>query len=97
MDLKRQIFDLLRYIEAENYEGYDPYDGLNSKILNLVPISSKYFKIAWIQFFKLFPINLRKIFLIPKGVNPKGLGLILSSYVNLYKRTKDNIWIEKLK
>ena len=97
MDLKRQIFDLLRYIEAENYEGYDPYDGLNSKILNLVPISSKYFKIAWIQFFKLFPINLRKIFLIPKGVNPKGLGLILSSYVNLYKRTKDNIWIEKAK
>jgi hypothetical protein len=97
MDLKNQIFNLFSYIENENYEGYDPYDGLNSKLLIVFPYLPKYFKIAWIQFFKIFPYNLRKFFLIPKGLNPKGLGLILSSYVNIYKETNDEIWIIKAK
>lgn len=42
-------------------------------------------RLAWIQMFKRNPINLRRIFGIPKGENSKGLGLFLTGYCNLYK------------
>ena len=92
---RKIILNLVDYVENEKYSGYDPYDGLNSKLYNYLPLKSKYIKIAWIQFFKLFPINLRKVFLIDKGINPKGLGLFLSSYVNLHKKDGNKIWLEK--
>ena len=79
------VVEIESKLSADKYLGYDPYDGLNSEILKRIPQFSnyKYFKIAWIQFFKLSKINFRKLFLIDKGINPKGMGLILSSYVNL--------------
>ena len=90
------IFKLIDYIESNEYKGYDPYDGLNSKLLEYLPLPWKYARIAWIQFFKVCPINFRKYFLISKGTNPKGLGLILSSYCNLFKSTQDEAWLKKL-
>ena len=89
------IFKLIDYIESNEYKGYDPYDGLNSKLLEYLPLPWKYARIAWIQFFKVCPINFRKYFLISKGTNPKGLGLILSSYCNLFKSTQDEAWLRK--
>ena len=58
------IFKLIDYIESNEYKGYDPYDGLNSKLLEYLPLPWKYARIAWIQFFKICPINFRKYFLI---------------------------------
>lgn len=83
--VKNAAIDLFEYCEKENYKGWDPYDGLNSKIfkatfLNRIP----FFRLAWIQLFKRNPINLRKIMLIPKGHNSKGIGLFLSAYSKLY-------------
>ena len=75
---------LLEYCEREQFKGWDPYDGLNSKVfkslgLNRVP----FFRLAWIQLFKRNPFNLRRLLLIPKGYNPKGIGLFLSGYSKL--------------
>ena len=75
---------LLEYCEQEHFKGWDPYDGLNSRVfrslgLNRVP----FFRLAWIQLFKRNPFNLRSLFLVPKGYNPKGIGLFLSGYSKL--------------
>ena len=51
-------------------------------------------RLAWIQFFKRSPINFRKIALIEKGYNPKGLGLFLTAYCNLYKVEENQKYIE---
>lgn len=79
---------LKRYCEKEGYKGWDPYDGLTSKIFRRLPLirNSRFFKLAWIQLFKRFPINLRRLFLISKEYNAKGLGLFLTAYCNLYKQ-----------
>lgn len=74
------------YCEAEGYKGWDPYDGLNSKIFKALPLLKKspLCRLVVIQGFKRCPINLRKIALVPKEYNAKGIGLFLSGYCNLY-------------
>lgn len=77
---------LKSYCEKEDFKGWDPYDGLNSKVFQSLPLKkSRLFRLAWIQLFKRNPINLRKLLLVDKGYNPKALGLFLSGYCNLYQ------------
>lgn len=78
---------LENYCEKESFRGYDPFDGLNSQIFNKLPYLKKFglFRLIWIQFFKRSPINFRTIAGIKKEYNPKGLGLFLSGYCNLYQ------------
>ncbi|KAA3657404.1 MAG: delta-aminolevulinic acid dehydratase, partial [Calditrichaeota bacterium] len=93
--LTQLINKLDQIIQKNSYAGYDPFDGLRSALLKIVPLPGVYPKIAWIQFFKKFPINLRPLFLIAKGINPKAMGLFLSGYSSLYKIHKDNHDLEK--
>ena len=83
--IESSFLKLKSYCEAENFVGWDPYDGLNSKTFQALPI--KHWDIArlvWIQGFKRSPINFRKVLLVPKEHNAKGIGLFLSGYCNLY-------------
>lgn len=78
---------LKSYCEAEDFKGWDPYDGLNSRLAQaLLPLKhSAILRLCIIQGFKRCPINLRKLALVPKEYNAKGIGLFLSGYCNLYK------------
>tara|TARA_R110002051_G_scaffold64139_2_gene116768 strand:+ start:15160 stop:16344 length:1185 start_codon:yes stop_codon:yes gene_type:complete len=81
--------NLRAYCEKEQYKGWDPYDGLNSKVFNATPLKKWNFaRLAWIQGFKRSPINFRKLLLVPKQHNSKGLALFLSGYCNLYHIAK---------
>ena len=63
------------YCEKENFKGWDPYDGLNSWVIQKTLLGKlRVFRLAWIQLFKRNPINLRPLFGIKKDYNPKGLG-----------------------
>lgn len=80
-------FQALRsYCEAEQFKGWDPYDGLNSRMFQAIPFAKKsaLCRLIMIQGFKRFPINLRHLALIPKEYNAKGIGLLLQGYCNLY-------------
>ena len=89
--------NLIDYCEKESYKGWDPYDGLNSWVIQKTPLGrSRFFRLAWIQLFKRNPINLRPFFGIRKDYNPKGLGLFLIGYCNLYTKTKKKEYLEKI-
>ncbi|MCD6151515.1 MAG: delta-aminolevulinic acid dehydratase, partial [Deltaproteobacteria bacterium] len=45
----------------------------------------KYGRIAWTQLMRRLPVNLRPLLLVPRGRNPKGLGLFLGGYAKLYR------------
>lgn len=89
---------LRNYCEKEGYKGWDPYDGLNSKVFNSVPFlrNVSLAKLAWIQLFKKSPINLRKVSFISKGYNPKGIALFLAGYCNLYRLEQKRGYIDKI-
>ena len=80
------FLSLKAYCEKEHFKGWDPYDGLNSKLFQALPMlkQSALCRLLMIQGFKRMPINLRTLALIPKGYNAKGIGLFLSGYCNLY-------------
>lgn len=90
---------LKNYCEQQNFKGWDPYDGLNSKIFNAVPVirTSKLFRLVWIQTFKRNPVNLRTPFLIEKDFNPKGIGLFLNAYCNLYHTENRDEYLQNIK
>ena len=81
------LLKLKDYCEREQFKGWDPYDGLNSKLFMSIPglKNNSYYRLAVIQLFKRNPINIRKIALVPKDYNAKGIGLLLQGYCNMYQ------------
>lgn len=98
MNRINKSFDKLKsYCEKENFKGWDPFDGLNSWVIQKTPLGkSRFFRLAWIQFFKRSPVNFRIPFGIKKDVNPKGLGLFLIGYCNLYKTEPNEEYLNKI-
>ena len=89
---------LKNYCENEEFKGWDPYDGLNSRLFNALPVirNNRFCKLSWIQFFRRSPINFRQITGIKKEFNTKGLALFLTSYCNLYKQNQDPSYLHKI-
>jgi hypothetical protein len=83
-DLRKCIQEILSYVEAADYAGYDPYDALNSPVIQRLGGRSKAIRMGATQLLRRCPVNLRPVLGIPKGHNPKGLGLFLESYAGLY-------------
>jgi hypothetical protein len=92
-EIKLGISKLDRWIEEQQYTGWDPYDALNSPILKKLSLNNRRIGQLWIQFMKRNPINVRPLIKVPKGVNPKGMGLLLSSYT---KPKKNNLNLTKI-
>jgi rhamnogalacturonyl hydrolase YesR len=57
---------------------------------------TKYGRIAWTQLFRRLPINFRRLALVPKGHNPKGIGLFLWGYSRLARLNVDSDSKEKI-
>ncbi|MGN1156242.1 MAG: hypothetical protein ACI4TK_08705, partial [Agathobacter sp.] len=94
----RSFSSLKSYCEQEHFKGWDPYDGLNSKVFQAIPFLKKsaLCRLIVIQGFKRCPINLRKLALVPKEYNAKGIGLFLSGYCNLYNAVEKHPEWKKL-
>ena len=94
---KKSFSKLKKYCENQDFKGWDPYDGLNSWVIQKTPLgNSRFFRLVWIQFFKRSPINLRPLFSIKKDYNPKGLGLFLIGYCNLYAIYSKKKYLDKI-
>lgn len=84
--VRKTIQDLLNYCHKNNWAGYDPYDGLNSRLFRAMPfLEKKLPRLAFIQLVKRLPINLRPLLLISPEPNPKGLAVFSSALLNLAK------------
>lgn len=88
---------LRRYCEREGFRGWDPYDGLNSRVFRALPLlkRSALCRLVVIQGFKRCPVNLRPLALVPKEYNAKGIGLFLSGYCNLLRAVRSRPALEK--
>ena len=97
-EVQDSLSRLQSYCMQEDFKGYDPYDGLTSSFFQSIPFisSNRVSRLAWIQFFKRSTINFRSLLGIRKDYNPKGLGLFLSGYCNLYQKEPLQEYIDKI-
>ena len=67
--IKNSFNKLKDYCESEDFKGWDPYDGLNSKLFKAFKLDKvQFFRLAWIQLFKRNPVNLRTVTMVPKVI-----------------------------
>jgi len=85
-DVLDVIRRLLRYCEAHEWSGIEPYDALNSHLFAEGGLfDHKLCRLVATQLLKRSPINLRAILKVKPSTNPKALGLFLTSLVRLEK------------
>ena len=86
-------FRLLKeYCENEGFKGWDPYDGLNSKVFQALPFLKKsaICRLVVIQGFKRCPVNLRRLALVPKDIMPRASGFsfpVTATYIMRLRQT----------
>lgn len=84
MTLQNSVLKLEHHARARQYRGYDPYDALRSPLFKLPGLNSgKWVRYAAQKFVKRFPLNIRPLLLVPKGINPVTLGLFIQGYAYL--------------
>jgi len=80
------LIKLLDYCRENNWEGYDPYDALNSEIVKFLPfLDFRLSRLVLTQMLKRSPINFRPLLRIPKIQNPKAIALFLMAFIKLSK------------
>lgn len=86
------------YLQAEHgdFAGYDPFDGLNSKLFDWFPkLKRGIFGLAWTQFHKRSLINFRPLCGVPARRNPKGVALFISGMLLQYEASGDRALLLK--
>jgi hypothetical protein len=96
--IEASFLSLKSFCEAEGFKGYDPYDGLNSRLFQRLPFlpKNRFARLVWIQFFKRNPVNLRPLVGIEKDYNPKAMGIFLSGYCQLYRIEKKEEYLRQM-
>lgn len=93
--VENSILSLYRYVKENGWEGYDPYDGLNSKFTSRISSRSKWIRVFFVQLNKSLPLNIRSILRIKKGIHIKGMGLFASAFLKLFRIFGDVDFLEE--
>ncbi len=89
IDFKTAHRDLWKWCRAQGFAGYDPYDALNSRLFQAIPLKdSPTARLAWTQFHKRSPINFRSLVRVPRERNSKAIALFALAALADYRRTK---------
>jgi hypothetical protein len=96
MNIASCLDSLMAYVEAADYAGYDPYDALNSPLIQRLGARNKWVRIGATHLVRRSPVNLRPLLGIRKGHNPKAIGLFLWGYAKLYALTKERRYLERV-
>jgi hypothetical protein len=98
-DLKDGLYEsicrLSGWLERNEFQGYDTFDGLNSKLLRPLTFENPFLRTVLQQGVRRFPINTRPLLGVPKGYSTKGMGFLARGFMRLYDATDDASWQAK--
>ena len=86
-DLESSLARLEDWLEWRGFQGNDPHDALRSPLVRALTLNNRWLGVAWVQLFRRSPLDLRRLFGVAAGHNPKGMGLFLAAYVRRYRVT----------
>ena len=94
--VNNSIYKLQSWIEKNNYRGYDPFDGLNSK-LRFLTFEVPFLRQVMVQLVKRLPFNIRPLIGITPQKSSKGIAYIVRGDLLLYQLTKEEKYLERAK
>jgi rhamnogalacturonyl hydrolase YesR len=83
-----------RWVEEQNYRGYEPFDGLSSWFRPLT-FGTILGDRLLLQLIRQCPMNLRPIMGVPQKDSTKGRGYMASGYLARYRTTKNTAYLSK--
>jgi polysaccharide biosynthesis protein VpsJ len=96
---KDQIFEsisrLSGWLEKNDYQGYDTFDGLNARYVRPLTFETNFLRTVLQQGVRRFPINLRPLLGVPKDYSTKGMGFLARGFIRLHQATGDQRWADK--
>jgi hypothetical protein len=88
-NLEQALADLFAWSRERDFAGYDPFDGLNSRLFQATPLKrSRVARLAWTQLFKRSPLNVRSLARVPRERNAKGIALFALAALSHYRRVR---------
>ncbi len=83
------VYDrLYAWCAARGFAGFDPFDGLNSRVFQATPLRNYLLpRLLFTQLVKRSAVNLRSLLLIPPGVNAKAVALFSMAEMSRYRAT----------
>src|SRR5271155_884898 len=88
---------LSRWLEENDYRGYDTFDGLSARFLRPFTFDTKVLRIVLQQSVRRLPVNLRPALGITREHSSKGMGFLARGFMRLHRTTGDPVWASKAK
>jgi hypothetical protein len=92
--LLRSILALEKWVERQNYRGYEPFEG-NSSFLHFFTFNNQFLERLLQQLVRQSPINLRPLLGIRKKESTKGRGYMAWGYLRMFQTTSDEKYWDK--
>jgi hypothetical protein len=97
-DLEQVYNRLFAWCERRGFAGWDPFDGLNSRVFQMSPFrGSSFARWGFSQAVKRSPVNVRSLLSVPKTVNAKGIALFALAEISRFRETGASDHEEKAK
>src|SRR5450432_4068218 len=97
--VKSQIFESIErlsdWLEKNDYQGYDTFDGLNARFVRPLTFETKLLRTVLQQGVRRFPINLRPLLGVAKSRSTKGMGFLARGFIRLHQANGDSVWGER--
>ena len=80
---------LSRWLEENDYRGYDTFDGLNARFLRPLTFETKFLRTVLQQGVRRLPVNMRPMLGITKEHSSKGMGFLARGFIRFHESTGD--------
>jgi rhamnogalacturonyl hydrolase YesR len=91
----KSIEHLYQWLEANYYQGYDTFDGLNARFVRPLTFETRFGRTVLQQGVRRFPLNLRPVLGIRKNYSSKGMGFLARGFIRLHETTGNSVWKDK--
>ena len=89
ISIEQAFTDLLQWCRLRDFAGHDPFDALNSRVLQATPLThSRTGRLISTQLIKRSPFNLRSLARVPGQKNSKGIALFALASLSRYRLLK---------
>jgi hypothetical protein len=83
-DIAQSIEALRRWVEKNQWKGYDTFDGLSSPLAKIFTLGVPVLKQFWQQGVRRFPMNIRPLLGIKPSMSTKGMGFFAQGFLRLH-------------